>query len=290
MNRLIVLTTVLICHATFGHILQITTDAAVGGRTYAVEASGTVPAPAADGLQLMPNWPQHVGVGPMYRPVGVTLADLNGDDTMVIIAGGTDNILHVWNYHGSELAGWPQTLSGAIQSKVAVGDIYADGRMFLVCATRDGNVHVRKTDGGSLAGWPRNAGGNGGLVSPTLFDIDGNDTLEIIAVQYPPGTVYVWRHDGTVYTGWPKTTDYLAVATASVGDVDADGVVEICVPSYRSLYLWDKNGNLEPGWPINLGDGASYAQPALYDIDNDGRLEIAHACYPNLGNGRVYLF
>lgn len=290
MNRLIVLTIAVVYATAFGYTLQITTDAAADAKVSSTEIPGTLPASADEGLQLMPNWPQRVGVGSMYRPVGVTLADLNGDDTLEIIAGGTDNVLHVWNYHGNELAGWPQTLSGAIQSKVAVGDIYGDGQMFLVCATRDGNVHIRKTDGGSLSGWPRNAGGTGGLVSPTLFDLDGNDTLEIIAVQYPPGTVYVWRHDGTVYPGWPKTTDYLAVATASVGDVDADGVVEICVPSYRSLYLWDKDGNTEPGWPVNLGDGASYAQPELYDIDHDGRLEIAHVCYPNRGNGRVYLF
>ena len=127
------------------------------------------------------------------------------------------------------------------------------------------------------------------MVSPTLFDIDGDDTLEVIAPSYPPGRVNVWRADGTVYPGWPKTTDYLACATASAADVDADGTVEICAPSYRSLYLWDKDGNAEPGWPKTLGDGASYSQPELYDLDGDGKLEIGYTAYPG-GSPQVFVF
>lgn len=275
--------------ASWAVIVAHTADATEGGIVTSVESPGALP-PGDVNLTPMPNWPQRVGVGPVYKPVGVTLADINGDDTLEVIAGSTDNKVYVWDWRGDLLAGWPRTLSGGVQSKVAVGDLYGDGEAFLFVTCRDGMVYGLKADGGTLQGWPQNAGGTGGMVSPTLFDLDGDDTLEVIAVQYPPGTVHVWRHDGTVYPGWPRSTDYLAVATASIGDVDADGTPEICVPSYRSLYLWDKDGNAKPGWPINLGDGASYAQPALYDLDGDGRLEIAHTCYPNRGNGRVYVF
>jgi hypothetical protein len=151
---------------------------------------------------------------------------------------------------------------------------------------------VYTAGGDQVPGWPQNANGVIGFVSPTLYDIDFDDTLEVIMVQMQsgqPGHVYVWNHDGTVMPGWPKDMDYLGVATASVGDVDGDGTAEICVPSYRSLYLWDKDGNAEPGWPKTLGDGASYAQPELYDLDNDGKLEIGHAAYPG-GSPQVFVF
>ncbi|MBM3323210.1 VCBS repeat-containing protein, partial [candidate division WOR-3 bacterium] len=225
-----------------------TTDAANGGVVVTEQWSGTAPAPARDVTLIpMPNWPKQVGVGSMYRPSGVTLADINGDDTLEVIVGSTDNTVHVWDYHGNSMPGWPKTIPGAVQSKVAVGDLYGDGRAVLFVMSRNGSCYAFKADGGAVPGWPQSAGGSGGFVSPTLSDLDGNDTLEVIGVQYPPGTVYVWKADGTVYPGWPKSLDYLAVATASVGDVDADGTMEICVPSYRSLYLWDKDGNIEPG-------------------------------------------
>lgn len=243
-------------------------------------------------LVAMPNWPRTVGTNPNYKPTGVTLADVNGDDTLEVIVGSTDNTMHVWDIHGNELAGWPKSMAGMVQSKVAVGDLTGDGVMELVVAVRNGNVYAFKPDGSSVPGWPQSAGGGCGFISPTLADLDGDESLEVIIPQFTSGAgrVNVWRHDGTVFPGWPQSTDYLAVATASVGDVDNDGVPEICAPSYRTLFLWDRDGNTEPGWPVNLGDGASYAQPELYDLDRDGKLEIGYTAYPNQGNGKLHVF
>ena len=267
-----------------------TGDALAGGASTTF-ATGASPVAGTNSITLvpMPGWPQHVGTNPNYKPVGVTLADINNDDTLEVIVGSTDNKVYVWDIHGNAMPGWPKTLGGQIQSKVAVGDLTGDGTPELLLQAKDGKVYAFEPDGSAVTGWPQNSGGTGGMVAPTLFDIDGDATLEVIAPSYPPGRVNVWRADGTVYPGWPKSTDNLAVATASVGDVDADGTIEICVPSYRSLYLWDKDGNAEPGWPKTLGDGASYAQPELYDLDNDVKLEIGFASYPN-GSPKVFMF
>jgi len=273
-----------------GVTVSRTGDALAGGAS-TTTATQLDPVAGTDSITLvpMPGWPKQVGTHPNYKPSGVTLADINHDSTLEIIVGSTDNTLNVWDYQGTPMPGWPQTLPGLIQSKVAVGDINRDGTIEIVAAARNGNVYVYTAGGTPVSGWPQSAGGSGGFVSPTLFDIDGDDTLEIIQAQYPPGTVYVWKADGTVYPGWPKTTDNLAVATASVGDIDGDGGAEICVPSYRSLYLWDKDGNDKPGWPKTLGNGASYSQPLLYDLDNDGKLEIGFSAYPS-GIGQVFIF
>jgi hypothetical protein len=273
-----------------GVTVSHTGDALAGGATTTV-VTQVGPAAGTDSVTLVPmtGWPKTVGTHPNYRPVGVTLADINGDDTLEVIVGSTDNKVYVWNIHGNAMPGWPKTLSSQIQSKVAAGDLTGDGVAELVIACKDGKVYAYKADGSAVTGWPQSSGGTGGMVAPTLFDIDGDDTLEVIAPSYPPGRVNVWRADGTVYPGWPKTTDYLACATASVADVDADGTVEICAPSYRSLYLWDKDGNDKPGWPKTLGDGASYAQPSLYDMDGDGKLEIGYTAYPG-GSPQVFVF
>ncbi len=273
-----------------GATVTRTGDALTGGAT-TTAATGGNPVAGTDSVRLvsMAGWPQRVGTHPNYKPVGVTLADINNDDTLEVIVGSTDNKVYVWDMHGNAMPGWPKTLSSQIQSKVAVGDLTGDGTPELLLQAKDGKVYAFEPDGSAVTGWPQNSGGTGGMVAPTLFDIDGDDTLEITAPSYPPGRVNVWRADGSVYPGWPKSTDNLAVATASVGDVDADGTIEICVPSYRSLYLWDKDGNDKPGWPKTLGDGASYSQPELYDLDGDGKLEIGFSSYPN-GNPKVFMF
>jgi hypothetical protein len=288
MNRIL---SVFVCvlSVSFASTVSRTGDAVAGGAVTTATQVG--PAADFDSVRLVPmaGWPQHVGVSGLYKPVGVTLADLNGDDTLEVIAGSVNSIVYVWDMHGTAMPGWPKTIGGAVQSKIAVGDLTGDGTPELVLQAKDGKVYVFEPNGSAVTGWPQNSGGTGGMVAPTLFDIDGDDTLEVIAPSYPPGRVNVWRADGTVYPGWPKTTDYLACATASVADVDADGMIEICAPSYRSLYLWDKDGNPEPGWPKTLGDGASYAQPELYDLDADGKLEIGYAAYPS-SSPKVFVF
>jgi len=233
--------------------------------------------------QQMPGWPKNMGVHPNYRPSGVSLADVNDDGYLEIIAGSTDGSLHVWDYEGNELAGWPKTGIGPIQSKPAVGDFdpnYAG--LEIIVADRTSTLYAWHSDGTNLTGWPLSVGETGGFKSPVLFDLDNDGALEIILGQrlWPDGRVLAFNLDGTNVPGWPQSLDHMCVATPSIGDVDSDGSVEICALSYNSVYLWDKDGNAMPGWPkLSVAGGMSYAQPVLADLDDDDDLEILYAYY-----------
>jgi len=243
-----------------------------------------------DSFPQMPGWPQHVGVSGTSRPTGVTLADVNEDGYLEILVGSSDSSFHIWDYRGNELPGWPKTGLDLIHSKPAVGDVdpsYPGLEIFI--AGRTDTLYAWHYDGTELSGWPQIVGETSVLKSPVIFDIDGDSDLEIILGQrdYPNGRVLVFNHDGSMYPGWPQSLYLMCVATPSVGDVDEDGIIEICALDYRGVYLWDKDGNLEEGWPkLNDDWGSSYAQPVLADLDDDGDLEIlqAYSIYSNHQN------
>jgi hypothetical protein len=238
--------------------------------------------------EQMPGWPQSMYVPSYFAPSGISLADIDEDGFLEIISGCTDGSLHVWDYQGNELPGWPKTGLNVIQSKPAVGDIDPDySGLEILVAGKLNRLYAWHNDGTAVTGWPLTVGETSGFKSPVLFDINGDGFLEIILGQkiYPTGHVIVFNRDGTIYPGWPQPLDYLGVATSSVGDVNNDGEIEICAVSYYSVFLWDKDGVAKPGWPkLNVAGGMSYAQPIFADLDNDGDMEVLHSYYTSNTN------
>jgi len=226
----------------------------------------------------MPGWPQKMEVKEFFKPHDCCFSDVNLDGYMEILSGSTDGSFHIWDYTGKELPGWPKYNIEMIQSKAAIGDVDPEyPGLEIVIAGRDNTLYAWHSDGTNISGWPQTVYEIGGSKSPVLFDLDHDGYLEIIQGMrdYPNGQVIVFNRDGTIFDGWPQPVDFMCVAPPSVGDIDCDGIVEICAVSYYSIYLWDLYGNLEPGWPIlNHHDRASYAQPTLADLDDDGDMEI----------------
>ena len=103
--------------------------------------------------------------------------------------------------------------------------------------------------------------------------------------------MWVYKGDGTVYTGWPKSINHVPASSAAVGDITGDGVPEIIAESYSSLFAWKNNGDSIPGFPFNMpnGDVNSYSSPVLADVDNDNKREIVFGTHVLGGGGYVYI-
>lgn len=146
-------------------------------------------------------------------------------------------------------------------------------------------------DGSSVTGFPVNVGKY--PMSPTLSDLDDNGTMEII-LGTRTGQAYVYKGDGTVYPGWPKAMDRYVGASASAGDVNADGVMDVVMESRNLLYVWNKDGQILPGFPFAILDSLvgsnSYSAPVLVDLTGDGKLEIVFCSHSDVTNagGIIY--
>jgi hypothetical protein len=249
-------------------------------------------AAGCDELPLMPGWPVKVTSNPQFGPSrGAALADLDHDGRLEIIRASTTNQLHIWKHNGTPYPGWPRTLSGMGQYAAAVADVDRDGTCEISVATRGmtsgGMVYLFAADGTSKPGWPFSGlvGGNFND-APTLADLDGDDTLEVIIGErdYPIGHLHVLNHRGQAFPGaWPCSLDHVPATGAAVGDINLDGNKEIVYCSYSSIYVFRSDGTLLPGWPqVNpTGRYFSYQSPVLADLDSDDTLEIIAGMHRN---------
>ena len=99
------------------------------------------------------------------------------------------------------------------------------------------------------------------------------------------GVITIYNADGSIVEGWPRYTNGVIFSSPIVGDINDDGKDDIILgmtnvtdifpdEKYGGLYAFDNKGNILSGWPYKLGYHF-YSTPALGDINNDGKLEIA---------------
>ncbi len=92
-----------------------------------------------------------------------------------------------------------------------------------------------------------------------------------------PRAIQGERDQPPYQSGWPQTMGYhptFRPAGVLLADLDGDGDLEILSGSTdQFFYVWQHDGTLMPGWPVNLG-GMIQSKAAAADLDGDGDLEI----------------
>jgi len=151
-------------------------------------------------------------------------------------------------------------------------------------------------DDGNLPGWPRPVGagsdaadhvtGSGGEVSPRLYDVDGDNELDVVLAT-TSGELHVLDADGTpvasfnggnpVSTGryaletnhpvpGPLPTPHEAPRVPAIGDIDGDLEAEIVLNAGEHVYAWELDGDPVPGFEGGPGDAAvdrNLSEPCL---------------------------
>ena len=196
----------------------------------------------------------------------------------------------MWGY---TLPGWNRT------SSPAIADVNGDGRADIAHGHQDGWVRVLDaTSGNNLPGWPQPVQVRPGIAtavdsSPSIADLDRDGTNEVIVAAgstlaaNQPGGIVVFRRDGGIHCRF-ETRDFFnpwtgggadglgdgVYSTPAIGDVDGDTYPDIVFGGWDlHVHALDRNCREISGFPYNIDD-SSWSSPALYDSDNDGRLEI----------------
>ncbi len=88
------------------------------------------------------------------------------------------------------------------------------------------------------------------------------------------------KNNGTVLSGWPKSTSNWIYGPPSVGFIDNDNIIDIAVGDQvlstnpaNYVNAWNKNGVLLTGFPIGPVNAVN-SQIVLADIDGDNNTEL----------------
>ncbi|MGV8152069.1 MAG: S8 family serine peptidase [Candidatus Nanoarchaeia archaeon] len=223
---------------------------------------------------FLEGWPKNI---PLVSPYAgwysillqqPTIADLNNDGTKeMIIAYGYK--LYVFNYDGTDFAGFPRAIPYLAQRGPSVEDIDNDGNKEIIYADGNGYVNIYKNNGEVLAGWPKYY--SRGLTLTSVADLDNDGNKEIVVSNFT-GVIYAIKNNGQIMQGWPKI---LSLANGypyfanfknplTIADVNGDGTKEIIANMFScndnsscyystnssmSLSVYDYQGNLLENWP-----------------------------------------
>ena len=235
-------------------------------------------------------WQADAGPGRFSNHDVIAVGDVNGDSRPDIVfvselQDGTSRV-DVYNYDGGNAAWWtPYVLHSSVAAPV-IADLDRDGK---------GEVIVRTNYHG--AGKPElvvlNA--KGGLISRreltecnvperaasvAVANMDDDPELEIVTTINCRDLSVLNADGSSAAPYFPVTLPASLVVSPVLGDVDKDGQADIVVAldnlwgGKGGVYVYNRRGQLLPGWPV-LPELRFYAEtPALADLNRDGYLEV----------------
>ncbi|MCB9556201.1 MAG: VCBS repeat-containing protein [Deltaproteobacteria bacterium] len=242
-------------------------DAGLVSDAAAASDASVSDAASAAAPQLISGWPVEFAAGTaggyLFSPrQGAAIADLDGDKQLEVIRAAGD-ALWVWDANAKPRAGFPVKIGAVGQAAPTVGDLDGDGKLEIVQVTRGARfsdpsevIAVDHT-GKPLPSWPVHLF-NLVFQPASVVDLDGDGKDEVLvqsAIWPDKGTLFAYNHLGKPFSRhWPQNVQGLPVSPLAVGDLDDDGRIEIGLLTGERVYLFDAEGQLKPGFPINAAD------------------------------------
>ncbi len=174
-----------------------------------------------------------------------TLADLNLDGDLEIMAPTDQGRLYVMNPDGSNYpGGWPYIDPAGVRlTSVAAAQIRAGTEPELIFGVEGAaapEVHAFYEYFTELGGYPNPTGAGWFLYGMPIVDVLDEGSPDVIAAARDK-KAYGWDNFGRELPGWPEDLAARCEVSAASGDIDADGRVEVVFTTYDppSVVVYD---------------------------------------------------
>jgi hypothetical protein len=193
-----------------------------------------------------PGWPVFAGSGII---TGISVVELDDDETRQIAFGSTDSRVHLLDIYGSPLPGWPVELPAKLYWQPSQLSLGGNSGYGLVCALVTTSIYVLSLEGSILPGWPINTGFTSGSI-PVTADIDADGLGDVVFATYN-SRLYVVSSSGAGLDGWPFFLDNRSTGGAvAIGHLDPDitglQLAVSCVDN--SINLVNGSGRIAGQW------------------------------------------
>ena len=222
--------------------------------------------------------------GTAIYPPAVADIDLDGNLEIVQATGGVpaSGRIYLMDHNGNNLPGWPLNFSSHwILCSPVLADVDGDGPLEIIFNERiypNGNLQIRKIDGSSLnANWPV-AITNTPAVTPSVGDIDGDGSKEIILCS--SSDILAFGTNGALKPGFPVVNPGTSFSYQSplLVDLDGTGKLDIVGASHGDtpeFYTLKFDGSYRPGWPVPVPNNDwTYTTPAVVDLSGTGTYNL----------------
>lgn len=209
------------------------------------------------------------------------LVDVNNNGNLEIVFSDHDHLVHVVDYAGNELPGWPVQVGEELSDcPVAVGDLRKDGQQTIVVGTMNGRVHAYDHQGLERSGWPQYMETD----NPAYVSIGavGAGAPRSVVVCCGP-RIRLFDFSGDIPPngiGWVMNP-HTFTAPAAIGDIDGDGIAEIVGSIGDRLFAYQFAPPHFQKFYLQMTHEAT-AAVTLADLDQDGDVEILYPEYGGL--------
>ena len=210
------------------------------------------------------------------------LADLNNDGELEIIFCGRGKAsadisagIHAWNIQGEEMEGFPFELPSTPAFTPTLADIDNDGFLEIFASTTSALYCISHT-GEQLYMVDSNGSYKYSYQSPLVVDFEGEGNWSLVGACHGDNPNHYVRdaHTGEYREGWPKqVTNWTYSAPTVVKKGESHAIFMGMSGEGNVFYQYDADGNLAPGFPLNLSAGIE-GFISVADIDNDSEDEI----------------